>query len=520
MTDRLADRRPALWRAAAGFAAIVFATRWPFRSQTLFSWDSANFALALDKIDIAAHRPHPPGYLGYVFAGRVLEYIFPDPNTALVVWNMIATAMAAVVLALFAYEAADPDRRTLTSIAATAVLLTSPLVWFYGEVAEIYPSELLFATLVGYTAWRAARGNDRAIYACVVALALTVAFKVVTAMLMFPVVVFAWTRVSSTARRRSLTFVAAAAVIVILTFLAIQPDLFAVTSRLLQSSDWSIWLPRTDADNLFRVLNRNLRNTLMAAILSVGVVNVVALAVWAVRDRRLPSGVDRGLAWAWALPILLFCGVLVIAKPGYLFPFLPLAALVVSGFYARHTRRVATCLIVFQLAVNVLHFTLIRPAPAAITGGARRYRDKPLWQRMASDLQAVTFPTRFTVEQSDARVAELRALVASACPDGRAVIVVELSPVDWRRVMFYFPSATSIHWTSAGVDFVGHDTMFAAPPPDGFDIETSCPVIWLSPDEGPGGVPQPAATVSVIPHLGWTTAPGTVHVTPASVVLQ
>ena len=376
----------------------------------------------------------------------------------------------------------------------------------------------MFATLVGYTAWRAARGNDQAIYACVVALALTVAFKVVTAMLMFPAVALAWTRVSSTARRRSFTLATVAALIVILTFLAIQPDLLTVASRV-QSSDWVIWLLRTDAGNPFRVLNQNLRNTLMAAILSVGVVNIVALVVWAVRDRRLPSGIDRGLAWAWGLPIFLFCFVLVLAKPGYLLPFLPLAALVVGGFYARHTQRTARYLIVVQLAVNVLHFTLIQPASTAVTGGAKRYRDKPLWQRMASDLQAVTFPTRFTVEQSDARVQELRTFVASACPDGRAVIVVELSPVDWRRVMFYFPTATAIHWTGAGVDFVGHDTMFAAPPPDGIDVETRCPIIWLSPDEGPGGVPQPAATVSTIPHLGWTTAPGTVHVTPAAVVL-
>src|SRR5438094_7168570 len=109
MTDRLAGRRPALWRAAAGCAALVFITRWPFRSHFLFSWDSANFALALDKIDIAMHRPHPPGYLGYVFAGRLLQHVFPDANTALVAWNLIATTVAAFVTAAFAFEVADPD---------------------------------------------------------------------------------------------------------------------------------------------------------------------------------------------------------------------------------------------------------------------------------------------------------------------------------------------------------------------------------------------------------------------------
>ena len=32
--------------------------------------------------------------------------------------------------------------------ATAAIFLTSPLLWFYGEVAEIYPSELLVTLLV------------------------------------------------------------------------------------------------------------------------------------------------------------------------------------------------------------------------------------------------------------------------------------------------------------------------------------------------------------------------------------
>ena len=197
--------------------------------------------MALDKIDIAMHRPHPPGYLGYVFVARMLRLIFPDANTALVVWNLIATGLAAAVIGLFAFEVGDPDRRRLTAIAAVAIVLTSPLVWFYGEVAEIYPSELLFAALVGYTAARAARGNDAAMYASVAALALTVAFKIVTAFLMFPAVVFAWTRVSPAARRRSFTMVVLAAVIVTVAFVVVQPDLFRVATRQIRTSDWLIW---------------------------------------------------------------------------------------------------------------------------------------------------------------------------------------------------------------------------------------------------------------------------------------
>jgi len=71
-------------------ASAVLLTRWTFRSHFLFSWDSANFAFAMDRIDVAAHRPHPPGYLAYVIAARGLLFLTGDPNTARVVWNIIA----------------------------------------------------------------------------------------------------------------------------------------------------------------------------------------------------------------------------------------------------------------------------------------------------------------------------------------------------------------------------------------------------------------------------------------------
>ena len=78
--------------------------------------------MALDKIDIAMHRPHPPSYLGYVFVARMLRHIFPDANTALVAWNLIATGLAACVIGLFAFEVGDPGRRRLTAMAAIAIV--------------------------------------------------------------------------------------------------------------------------------------------------------------------------------------------------------------------------------------------------------------------------------------------------------------------------------------------------------------------------------------------------------------
>ena len=49
---------------SAGAGLLAWLTRAPFRAERLSGWDPVNFALALDRWDLALHQPHPPGYLG------------------------------------------------------------------------------------------------------------------------------------------------------------------------------------------------------------------------------------------------------------------------------------------------------------------------------------------------------------------------------------------------------------------------------------------------------------------------
>lgn len=505
-----------MWVVAASLSLAVFATRWPFRSHALFSWDSANFALALLRIDIAAHRPHPPGYLGYVFAARALNRVFHDANTALVVWNILATAAAAIVLTTFAWESADRERRGWSALAAVSLLLSSPLLWFYGEIAEIYPSELLCALLIAYSGRRAVRGDDRAMYWCVAALAVAAVFKVVTAALMLPVAVYAWTHVSPTCRRRSAGLVTIVVCAVGVPVLLAQRNLISAVWGQAVSTTWFL---RGDTLTPLRTLNRNIRDTLTAGVVALGVINVGALAIWAWADRRLPAGFNRLLAILWLVPYLFLLIFVHIAKPGYLLPILPLGALVAGAFYARQRPGVAAALIAAQALVNAGHFLLVTPPSEATTGGVARYREKSVFQQAASDLQALTFPTRFTIIQSDERMHELLNLVATTCADGEAIIVAGTEPVDWRRVMWYLPSATAIRITNGRFDYLGRHTESVPLPASGLVLRTRCPVIWLTPDEGPDALHQLDPLAVPVPHLGWMTAAGTLSVTPGSITL-
>jgi hypothetical protein len=220
------------------------------------------------------------------------------------------------------------------------------------------------------------------------------------------------------------------------------------------------------------------------------------------------------MAALWALPVTLVCTFITIAKPGYLLPLLPLAALVVGGYYARARHQgTAIGLIAAQAIVNIMSFMVLAPASPSVTGGNVRYRDKPLWQRLASDLQPLTFPTAHTIAESDARVSELLKLVAASCPSGHLVVMVDTQPVDWRRVMWYFPSATAIQVLNGVHNFIAQNTEFTTVSDEGVELETTCPVIWLAPDDGPGGVAQPPDIIATVPHLGWMTRPGTFRLT-------
>jgi hypothetical protein len=118
-------------------------TRLAFMTQTLYAFDSANYALAVrDFYSVAFHQPHPPGYPLYVFFGRAINLAVQDANRSLVLegiaWSAIAVASTiALARAMFG--------RALALLAGLLLVCTVGF-WGYGEVA--YP----YVALAGETA--------------------------------------------------------------------------------------------------------------------------------------------------------------------------------------------------------------------------------------------------------------------------------------------------------------------------------------------------------------------------------
>lgn len=479
-------------RVATAVLAAVLLSRLPFRSHALFSWDSGNYALAMERIDIAAHRPHPPGYLGYVLIARALDRVLHDANSAFVAWNIVAMAAAALLFARLAADvAAGEARPRLFTIAAVSLFLTSPLLWFYSEIAEIYVSELLGTLLIAFCVWRVRRGETPFLYLCAIAVPLAAVFKPSAAIFMAPLAAIAWPAVPSPVARRGFVLFLACGVACGAAFLVVAPELITVTRDHYIAATAASRLSAAPAGDLLERLNQNARDTLLASVGMLGIVNGLALVAWTIIDRRLPRLFERTVACLWILPWFFLCIVIHLGKPGYVVPALPGLALTLAGFYARLRPPVAATLVALQAVANIAHFAAAGQLSESITGGSRPYRSKTVVQRLASDVQPLTFPTAWTIRHGDAVTVAVRNSLTDLCPEGSGIILTNGEVVDARRLMWYLPRATVVHLDGVKPLFIGRDGAFTVVRNEPAELLPNCPVAWLVRDDhdAPAAVP-------------------------------
>src|SRR5207237_2700337 len=151
---------------AALIGLVVAATRLPFATSALWSWDSVLYARALELgyrqgIDVAEQRPQAPGYVFYVALASLVRQLTHDSNSALVAVSIVASGLAAAT----AYLVARRFARSGAACAGALGLGLSPIAWTFGETAV--PYELLALGSISIAgAFHASRGRpDRTIAA-------------------------------------------------------------------------------------------------------------------------------------------------------------------------------------------------------------------------------------------------------------------------------------------------------------------------------------------------------------------
>ena len=147
--------------AVASLLTIVSGLFFGFhRSRWLDDWDSVQFALALERLSLTEHRPHPPGYFAYVFTARGIDVLADDPQLSLTALSVVAGALTIGLL----YLTGRVVRDRTTGLVAAGVLLGTP-AFTQGSVVAMSDVVVLpfflSALLVGVFARRALVAGSR-----------------------------------------------------------------------------------------------------------------------------------------------------------------------------------------------------------------------------------------------------------------------------------------------------------------------------------------------------------------------
>src|SRR6185295_1534953 len=110
--------------------------RLPFAARRMWDHDSVQFALGVERFDLAAHHPHPPGYPLYI---GLLKLAGVGPLDGMVALSILFAGLGAALIVPLAARLAGG--RLAAGIFAAALYATNPLLWFYGELPLVYAVE-------------------------------------------------------------------------------------------------------------------------------------------------------------------------------------------------------------------------------------------------------------------------------------------------------------------------------------------------------------------------------------------
>ncbi|HET9209641.1 MAG TPA: hypothetical protein VFR03_04550, partial [Thermoanaerobaculia bacterium] len=315
---------PALRRAALAAAVVALIVRIPFAAERLWDHDSVQFALGVEKYDLAAHHPHPPGYPLWIGLLKVLAALGIDPLHGMVGLAILGGVIGAGWMVLLAGRLAPEEARVRTGLFAAALYVFDPLLWFYGELPLIYALEGGVTVVLAWAALRMEEGRGRFLLACAL-FALAGGLRQSTVVLLAPLFLFG---VFRTWRRGRLTpglFLGGAGLGAALVLAWLVPLCLAAGGyaayREISSGHFAVLLPQTSILYGAGVgaLAHNLEVLTKWAIQGLVPGIVALLALWITTPGRIVPGfrvaVSR-LPWllAWAGPPILFFALFHITK--------------------------------------------------------------------------------------------------------------------------------------------------------------------------------------------------------------
>ncbi|TAK36702.1 MAG: hypothetical protein EPO21_01740 [Chloroflexota bacterium] len=402
---------------AAILLVVTVLARLPFRSEMLYHWDSANFALALIRFDPTQHQPQPPGYLFYVAGAWLLQRVVGDANQALVLEGILFSGLAVAATYLVGRKLFDG---TVGAIAAL-LLATSVTYWTYADIAFPYVALACFSATLGWAAWTGKRGFlATAVYA--------VAGGFRQDLLLFLAPLWLYSLRGLDRRRAALCILLAAlgALNWAVPTLYLSGGARAYIVALTAQSGAVAGQFSVASHGLSALANNvgDLARYVWYALYAQAALLIPAL-IWLAIERRLRLGQPENrhrllLLGLWVAPVLLFYAFIHIGDAGYVFTFLPAVELVLAAALVWPLRAAPRAASLVLAAVVILVMGL--------NTGIFLFHDRQL--------------TALGIREQDTRLRETISFVQENYPAGSVLLLASSS---YRHMAYYLPEY-SAYW--------------------------------------------------------------------------
>ncbi|MGH8915136.1 MAG: ArnT family glycosyltransferase [Acidimicrobiia bacterium] len=413
------------------FVAAI-AMRIPFRATYLVNWDAVNFALGVESFNLEHHQPHPPGYIGYVLLGRLVNWVVGDPVTALTAISVISGAAATMWVFVLGLKFGSERAALIAAI----LFGTSPLVWYYSEVALTYIVEVALALPLVWLVMQArARSSIRLLLLATLLIAMMGALRQTSLVLFLPLWIYGWLSFPRRDRWLPAGVLVGSVMswLIPLLILAGGPIAYLRLSRdLAQLTGGLTWFGAGfGVIQNFVVVVSGLALGLHASLLAIPLASI---------RRFRPPRLDpehRRVMLIWAAPPLVVYLLIHSGQLGYVLVLLPLGIIWAARVFDRwlaDSRRVVVAAGV-MMAINLIGFTVLpEVAYAAVSRG-----ELTIPSRMATPWLFKGSIRQASLPRSDAHWEALVAWVGQFDEETTAVLAEPRDGGSFRHLSFYLP---------------------------------------------------------------------------------
>ncbi len=446
MTTAFDINNPRQWRwVALGLFLLTIVTRLLFQSQYLYHWDSVNMAFGILDYNVQAGAPQFPGYIVYIVIAQAVNALFNDPQRTMLFISVVSSGLAAVAMFYLGKEMFNPT----TGIIASLFLISSPLFWFYGEIALPHALDLFAITYSAWLLYRIMIGQTRWLWWTVVVLALVGGFRQQDLLFLAPMIIFACYRIGIV---RILGALVLGGLITAAWFIPLMALTGGIRAYLDGSAAFSTSFFTTtsllDGAGEFG-LRRNIFNKLIPYTLYAWSIAALPALYWL---PQIPANFRRWLTNAkvwfvllWITPAIVFYAFIHMGQQGLVFVFLP-ALIVISaqGLY----RLLQTRPVILRAATAII-----------VLVGAAVFIIGPTYPLGQNSFKLLTYST--LREHDQLLENQLTAVRQNFKPDNTLLL-----SSNWRFFEFYLPDYQFARFTlgakfevdegqAKGADFVG-----------------------------------------------------------------